>query len=218
MAITNRERVGKALDLLNEGLRPFVERELKGVHGNKWEDVAREGQPPERGKETQGRDQKFHFDTQGLLAVLWNQWNVVFAKTLGPAERSLVSELRDIRNKWAHQEAFASSDAYRALGQHGTAARRSLGIRSGAPGTLLGHRYAMPQPPVTRRDALQRITTELESKQTFPNLTALWAAVENTEWAKAHRPRPVGSAVASPAPRNWASSTRRNPVRSAWVR
>ncbi len=47
--------------------------------------------------------------------MLWNQWNVVFAKTLGPAERSLVSELRDIRNKWAHQEAFASSDAYRAL-------------------------------------------------------------------------------------------------------
>ena len=52
MAITNRERIGKALDLLNEGLRPFVERELKGVHGNKWEDVAREGQPPERGKKT----------------------------------------------------------------------------------------------------------------------------------------------------------------------
>ena len=117
MAITNRERIGKALDLLNEGLRPFVERELKGVHGNKWEDVAREGQPPERGKKNPAKagTPAFHFDTQGLLAVLWNQWNVVFAKTLGPAERSLVSELRDIRNKWAHQEAFASSDAYRAL-------------------------------------------------------------------------------------------------------
>ena len=29
MAITNYERVGKALDLLKDGLRPFVERELK---------------------------------------------------------------------------------------------------------------------------------------------------------------------------------------------
>jgi hypothetical protein len=28
MAITNHERVGKALDLLKDGLRPFVEREL----------------------------------------------------------------------------------------------------------------------------------------------------------------------------------------------
>ena len=26
---------------------------------------------------------------------------------LGPAERSLVSELRDLRNKWAHQETFS---------------------------------------------------------------------------------------------------------------
>jgi predicted AAA+ superfamily ATPase len=31
------------------------------------------------------------------------------------SERSIVSELRDVRNKWAHQEAFSSSDAYRAL-------------------------------------------------------------------------------------------------------
>ena len=50
MAISNRERVGKALDLLCAGLVPFVERELKAVHGDKWEEVAREGQPPERGK------------------------------------------------------------------------------------------------------------------------------------------------------------------------
>jgi nitrogen regulatory protein PII-like uncharacterized protein len=50
MALSNRERVGKALDLLIAGLAPFVERELKGVHGDKWEEIAREGQPPERKK------------------------------------------------------------------------------------------------------------------------------------------------------------------------
>jgi hypothetical protein len=33
---------------------------------------------------------------------MWDQWNVVFRKTLGNAERSLVSELRDARNRWAH--------------------------------------------------------------------------------------------------------------------
>lgn len=31
MAITNRERVGKATDLLEEGLGPFVEREFKSL-------------------------------------------------------------------------------------------------------------------------------------------------------------------------------------------
>jgi predicted AAA+ superfamily ATPase len=46
---------------------------------------------------------------------MWNQWNVVFNRTLEQAERSIVSELRDVRNQWAHQEAFSSNDAYRAL-------------------------------------------------------------------------------------------------------
>ena len=36
MAITNHERVGKALDLLKDGLAPFVERELKAQHAQKW--------------------------------------------------------------------------------------------------------------------------------------------------------------------------------------
>ncbi len=31
MAITNHERVGKALDLLKAGLAPFVEREIKSA-------------------------------------------------------------------------------------------------------------------------------------------------------------------------------------------
>jgi len=33
MAITNHERVGIALELLRDGLRPFVERELKTCLG-----------------------------------------------------------------------------------------------------------------------------------------------------------------------------------------
>ena len=31
MAITNHERVGKALDLLKAGLGPFVQREVRGA-------------------------------------------------------------------------------------------------------------------------------------------------------------------------------------------
>ncbi len=46
---------------------------------------------------------------------MWETWNDVFRKILGPAERSLVGELRGHRNKWAHQESFSSDDAYRAL-------------------------------------------------------------------------------------------------------
>src|SRR5437773_10341996 len=55
------------------------------------------------------------WDVAALLAALWGQWEPVFRKTLGHAERSLISELRTVRNNWAHQRPFTSDDAYRAL-------------------------------------------------------------------------------------------------------
>ena len=114
MAITNHERVGKSLDLLKEGLRPFVEREMKSQHAQLWfEQVkasVRETQSNLFGTETEPR-----WDVAVLLGVMWNQWQIVFRKTLGQAERSIVSELRDVRNKWAHQNPFSGDDAYRAL-------------------------------------------------------------------------------------------------------
>src|SRR6266571_9438077 len=113
MAISNAERVGKALELLNQGLFPFMKRELKASYGDTWFAQAsanpREYQMPGKG------DSDEHWDTQALLLVMWDQWNVVFRNVLGQAERSLVSELRDVRNKWAHQEPFSTDDAYRAI-------------------------------------------------------------------------------------------------------
>ena len=50
-----------------------------------------------------------------LLRVMWEWWNEIYRNTLGPAERSLVSELRDVRNRWAHQAPFSTDDTYRAL-------------------------------------------------------------------------------------------------------
>jgi hypothetical protein len=46
---------------------------------------------------------------------MWDSRNEVFRNSLGQAERSLVSELREHRNKWAHQHPFSSDDADRAL-------------------------------------------------------------------------------------------------------
>lgn len=114
MAITNHERVGKALDFLKDGLQPFVEREMKAQHAQLWfEHVKasiRETQP-----NLFGTQDKPRWDVAALLAVMWNQWQIVFRKTLGQAERSIVSELREVRNKWAHQNPFSGDDAYRAL-------------------------------------------------------------------------------------------------------
>ncbi len=113
MAITNHERVGKALEQLNTGLRPFVERELKATYKERWAETARPSFPnwQQTGKDAA----QLNWDTQALLGVMWDLWNDCFRKILGPSDRSLVSELRDVRNKWAHQKAFSTDDAYRAI-------------------------------------------------------------------------------------------------------
>ena len=42
MAITNQERVGKSLELLKDGLAPYVERELKSQDAQGWLGIVRQ--------------------------------------------------------------------------------------------------------------------------------------------------------------------------------
>ena len=114
MAITNHERVGKALDLLKDGLQPFVEREMKAQHAQLWLEQVQGAVADTQTHLFTGKGEP-QWDAALLLSVMWNQWNVVFRKTLGQSERTLVSELRDFRNRWAHQKPFTGDDAYRAL-------------------------------------------------------------------------------------------------------
>ncbi|MCS6914091.1 MAG: DUF499 domain-containing protein [Myxococcales bacterium] len=112
MATTNRERVGKAMDLLKQGLGPFVERELTSV----YKDQAREQAARLVGEDQLPGDQPIAaWGAAALLRLMGEAWHEVFRKTLGPAERSLVRELQDVWNKWNQEQAFSSDDAYRAL-------------------------------------------------------------------------------------------------------
>src|SRR5437899_5214994 len=112
MATTNRERVGKALDLLKAGLGPFVEREFKNLYGDQ---ALAEAQKLMMSERLDANRPFAAWDAAVLLRLMWEAWNSVFRRILGQAERTLVSELRDVRNRWAHQEAFSTDDAYRAL-------------------------------------------------------------------------------------------------------
>jgi predicted AAA+ superfamily ATPase len=116
MAITNHERVGKAMDLLKQGLGPFVEREFTSTYKDKAgaEAIRYLGEDRLLAKRAMS-----DWDAAGLLKLMWESWNDVFRRTLGPADRSLVSELRDLRNKWAHQQTFSGDDAYRAFDSAG---------------------------------------------------------------------------------------------------
>jgi len=116
MAITNHERIGKTMDLLKAGLAPFVEQEFVAVHAGAALSKARQIMGEDR---LLGNKPLSEWDSTALLKLMWEAWNDVFGRVLGRAERSLISELREMRNRWAHQESFSTDDAYRGLDSAG---------------------------------------------------------------------------------------------------
>jgi len=101
------------LGLLREGLRPFVEREYRARYGANWRVEA--AQALGHAEDWGGNVEDTHLDVQALLILMWVRWNEVFQSVLGHVERSYVSELREVRNRWAHQNAFTIDDTTRAL-------------------------------------------------------------------------------------------------------
>lgn len=121
MAIDNRQRVGEALAILRKGLLPYVQRELKMRYKARWWIDGVE--PALKDKERvdarrSGSTEKEWFqslDTQKLLRVMWVQWKEVFRQKLDQIGRAYVSELREFRNRWAHEEPFSLDDTFRAI-------------------------------------------------------------------------------------------------------
>lgn len=90
--------ISRGLDLLAYGLRPYVAKRVSstGFDRRVLSDI-------ERG------------DAQFLLVFMWDRWNDLFRDELSFVERSLISELRDFRNRWAHQDHLSEQDTYRVL-------------------------------------------------------------------------------------------------------
>jgi hypothetical protein len=112
MAITNHERVGKALELLKDGLAPFVLREF--IARYKTEAVQKAMTYMDEDRINANKD-ILEWDISALIKLMLGAWTDVFKTTLGHPQRTFVNEIRDWRNKWAHQEPFSGDDAYRAL-------------------------------------------------------------------------------------------------------
>lgn len=112
MATSNRERIGRGFELLAVGLEPFVDQFMSAAAGSAGDWVtlltARE-------KAKHGGAKAFaRNDPQVLLKVLTEEWRV-FKERLSRPEQAMASELRDVRNRWAHNDAFNPDDTYRAL-------------------------------------------------------------------------------------------------------
>jgi len=102
MALSNRDRIGKTLDQLAAGLRPYISRQLYDSVGSDWH-----GRLPPQANNLQ--------DASVLLKLFMEHWGEVFKKLLSNSDRAYVSELLEARNKWAHAEAMSSDDVERYL-------------------------------------------------------------------------------------------------------
>jgi hypothetical protein len=123
MAISNKDRISRTLDLLRDGLVPFVERELKAKLGSSWLKAVNDSLREDLRRRADG---SVAWDTQGLFTVMEKWWGEVFRFPLGRMERSYVNEMRETRNDFAHEKTFTYEDTERALDP----AQRSSGCAS----------------------------------------------------------------------------------------
>ena len=103
----NEDYVGRALQLLREGLCPFVEQAARGAAPNALADFVKSN--------WLGEKRIRQWDVAAQLKFM-HTWNERFrSKRRRQSERALVLELQDWRNKWAHQEEFSKDDVDRTL-------------------------------------------------------------------------------------------------------
>jgi len=109
-ALTNKERVGRALDLVAEGLGPWMITALHGKYGETWaSEVGRTAGLTGRDATPNQSDPAY------LFWVFDKQWHGLFKEQLSFEDKRAVSALWDARKEWAHGERISSERTERVL-------------------------------------------------------------------------------------------------------
>lgn len=112
MEKSNTEIITRMIDLLANGLMPFVEQALEDKYGPHWAETW----DTER-RVRRNPDDTVKWDCDGLLSTMMHTHWAIFKLKLGyeNGERSWIGELIRVRNRWAHQEGFNLDQTLRAL-------------------------------------------------------------------------------------------------------
>jgi predicted AAA+ superfamily ATPase len=120
--LSNHERVGKSLNLLATALYPYIQQEMKVAYEYRWLDVTSNlvneilSHPANRdSKQERNIEDLLQEDVSLQLKFIHRHWDELFKKLLSRNDRSIVNELIQTRNQWAHSQSFTTSDAIRAL-------------------------------------------------------------------------------------------------------
>lgn len=144
-----RAQVGVALEVLAEGLAPFVDREMRKQYPNEDWIIAAATRLGKREPVLASPT-----DPQFQLEVMVRWWGPVFARVLSNNARDTVQELRKARNDWAHIDDSHPIDLDYARRIHGLAEELLEEIGSSSTETM-----------VRLSEDLQREAVSLEARE-----------------------------------------------------
>ena len=113
--LSNKERVGRTLDLVAEGLGPWMQHLLTRKYGETWQAQVRAAAGALPREIPDNID-----DPSYLFWVFDKQWLSLFKNEVSHEDKRCVSALWDARKEWAHAGRFTDEQAERVLsdGEH----------------------------------------------------------------------------------------------------
>ena len=122
MALSNRDRIGKMFEVMAPALDDFIATVIGAEDpalGAGWvklvqaKDV-KNGAPATKVYDPLDQHMQLRMLSENITGQYRQGW-YPFNDVLSRTQQSYASELRDVRNSWAHNGSFTDDDAYRAL-------------------------------------------------------------------------------------------------------
>lgn len=104
-----RNAVDQLLHVFQQGYEPFVITAIRSIHGNSWLEVIKN--TPDLRVNTQ--QQPLRLDATAIVRITLHHWDSTFSRVLTATDRSMLFEVRQMRNKWAHQGSIHVDDVDR---------------------------------------------------------------------------------------------------------
>jgi len=104
-----RHSIDQLLHVFQQGYEPFVITAIRSIHGTSWLDVIKS--TPDLRVNTQ--QQPLRLDATAIVRIMLHHWDSTFSRVLVATDRSMLSEVRLMRNKWAHQGSITVDDVDR---------------------------------------------------------------------------------------------------------
>jgi predicted AAA+ superfamily ATPase len=180
VALSNRDRIGQMFELVAPALDSFITRVLgpELPDGASWTSLValRDSEKGIAGKAYEPLDPQVQLRllTENIPNQLKKGW-FPFDGHLSPAQRNWASELREVRNQWAHNASFSDDDAYRAL----DTAERLLGAIAAAD-------VAVEVAAI--RLNLRRVTAEKDDKKAIKNAVVQTGSEALRPWREVLQP------------------------------